>query len=214
MTNKKWEETILVAPRNTLFNNESLAFQGTEQRKEVVDEIIANLSKSYISFRRGATTDPTPKENNAEINTDYKQPIPYVLIKRGNEIYTYERLSGGGEARLHSKLSLGVGGHMNPEEGIFQEVLMTNLTRELEEELSIQSSARNLRFIGLINDDLNEVGKVHLGILAILELSDDATVNVREVEQLKGYWLTIDELKQSSTYDRLEPWSQIAVDIL
>lgn len=214
MTNKKWEEIILVASRNTLFNNESLTFQGTEQRKEVVDEIIANLSESYISFRRGATTDPTPKENNAEINTYYKQPIPYVLIKRGNEIYTYERLSGGGEARLHSKLSLGVGGHMNPEEGNFQEVLMINLNRELEEELNIQSSARNLQFIGLINDDLNEVGKVHLGILAILELSDDAIVNVREVEQLKGYWLTIEELKQSNTYDRLESWSQIAVDIL
>lgn len=214
MTNKKWEEIILVASRNTLFNNESLTFQGTEQRKEVVDEIIGNLSESYISFRRGATTDPTPKENNAEINTYYKQPIPYVLIKRGNEIYTYERLSGGGEARLHSKLSLGVGGHMNPEEGNFQEVLMINLNRELEEELNIQSSARNLQFIGLINDDLNEVGKVHLGILAILELSDDAIVNVREVEQLKGYWLTIEELKQSNTYDRLESWSQIAVDIL
>ncbi|QVY61114.1 hypothetical protein [Cytobacillus gottheilii] len=214
MTNKKWEEIILVAPRNTVFNNESLAFQGTEQRKEVVEEIITNLSDSNTSFRRGATTDPTPKENNAEINTDYKQPIPYVLIKRCNEIYTYERLSGGGESRLHSKLSLGVGGHMNPEEGNFQEVLMYNLNRELEEELNIQSSARNLQFIGLINDDLNEVGKVHLGILAILELSNDATVAVREVEQLKGYWLTIDELKQSCTYDRLEPWSQIAVDIL
>ena len=84
MTNKKWEEIILVAPRNTVFNNEALAFQGTEQRKEVVDEIIANLSDSNTSFRRGATTDPTPKENNAEINTDYKQPIPYVLIKRVN----------------------------------------------------------------------------------------------------------------------------------
>jgi len=214
MTNKKWEEIILAAPRNTVFNNEALTFQGTEQRKEVVDEIIHNLSDSYISIRRGSTDDTTPKESNAEVNTDYKQPIPYVLIKRGNEIYTYERLSGGGEARLHNQLSLGVGGHMNPEEGNFQEVLMINLNRELEEELNIQSSTRNLEFIGLINDDLNEVGKVHLGILAILELSDDAVVTVQEVEQLKGYWLTIEELKQSDTYDRLESWSQIAVDIL
>ena len=91
---------------------------------------------------------------------------------------------------------------------------MINLNRELKEELNIQSSSRNLQFIGLINDDLNEVGKVHLGILAILELSDDATVAVREVEQLKGYWLTIDALKQYGTYDRLEPWSRIVVDIL
>lgn len=214
MTNKKWEEVILVAPRNSVFNYESLAFQGTEQRKELVDKIIANLSDSITPFRRGATTDPTPKENNAEINTDYKQPIPYILIKRGNEIYIYERLSGGGESRLHSKLSLGVGGHMNPEEGNFQEVLMTNLNRELDEEVNIQSSNRNLQFIGLINDDLNEVGKVHLGILAILELSDGATVSVRELEELKGYWLTIEELKHPDTYNQLEPWSKIAVDIL
>ncbi|RKJ71809.1 hypothetical protein D7X33_22015 [Butyricicoccus sp. 1XD8-22] len=211
---KKWEEIILASPRNILFNNEELAFQGTEQRKEVVDTIINNLSNNYMSIRRGGTDDTTPKENNAEINTDFKQPIPYVLIKRGNEIYTYERLSGGGESRLHSKLSLGVGGHMNPEQGTFNEVLMINLNRELEEELNIQSSTRNLQFIGLINDDLNEVGKVHLGILAILELSDDAEVSVREVEQLKGYWLSIDELKQEDAYSRLESWSQIAVDIL
>lgn len=211
---KKWEEIILASPRNILFNNEELTFQGTEQRKEVVDTIINNLSQNYISIRRGGTDDPTPKENNAEINTDFKQPIPYVLIKRGNEIYTYERLSGGGESRLHSKLSLGVGGHMNPEQGSFQEVLMINLNRELEEELNIQSSTRNLQFLGLINDDVNEVGRVHLGILAILELSEDAEVSVREVEQLKGYWLTIDELKQENTYSRLESWSQIAVDIL
>lgn len=211
---KKWEEIIIAAPRTKVFNNEQLTFQGTEQRKENVDKIIKNLSESYISIRRGGTEDTTPKENNAEINYDYKQPIPYVLIKRGSEIYTYERLSGGGEVRLHSKLSLGVGGHMNPEEGNFNDVLMINLHRELEEELEIISDTKELEFIGLINDDLNEVGKVHLGILAILELSKDAQVSVREVEQLKGYWLTIDELKQEDTYNRLESWSQIAVDIL
>lgn len=213
-TNPKWEEIILVAPRSQVFKNETLVFQGVETDSVRVTEITTAVGESLVSIRRGSLDDPTPKENNAEINTSFKQPIPYVLIKRGDEIFVYERLSQGGESRLHNKLSLGVGGHMNPEEGNFNNQLMINLTRELEEELDIDSEDMDLDFIGLINDDENEVGRVHLGILAFLQLSNDAIVEVRETEQLRGFWSTIEELKQPENYDRLESWSQIAVDIL
>lgn len=214
--NPKWEEQILATPRATLFNNEELAFQGTEQDSVIVDKIISNLANNIVALRRGDKNDPTPASNNAEINTDLKQPIPYVLVKRGNEIYVYERLSGGGEKRLQNKLSIGIGGHQNKVEEAkdFNGVLMTNLERELEEELNIISNGRRLTFIGLINDDSNEVGRVHLGILAVLELSSDAEVSVRETDSLRGFWSTVEDLRQDDTYNRLESWSQIAVDIL
>lgn len=213
-TNPKFEEIILVSPRKTVFQDEALTFQGVERNQDKVKTIVDNLASELLTMRRGALQDTTPKENNAEINTDFKQPIPYVLISRGKEVFVYERLSQGGESRLHSKLSLGVGGHMNMEDGEFNDILMVNLNRELEEELDIDAEVMDLEFIGLINDDEDEVGRVHLGILATLNLDDHATVEVRETDQLKGSWMTIDELKKPEVFERLESWSQIAVNIL
>lgn len=213
-TNPKWEEIILVASRKEVFKDEVLAFQGVEQDPDNIDLIVNNLANNLQSMRRGALNDPTSKENNAEINTDFKQPIPYIMISRGDKIFVYERLSQGGESRLHNKLSLGVGGHMNPEEGDFDKQLFINMNRELEEELIITTTSSTLVYTGLINDDENEVGRVHLGILGAMVLPINATVEVREVDQLRGFWLSIDDLKKPEIYDRLESWSQIAVDTL
>lgn len=35
------------------------------------------------------------RRGDAEENPDFKQPIPYVVIKREDEVYVYERLQGG-----------------------------------------------------------------------------------------------------------------------
>jgi len=201
----KMDEMIIVAPRVNVFNNETLTFQGVNSDNETLKEVVSNLANTYSVMRRG----------DAEENPTFKQPIPYCVLKRGNEVFVYERLQGGGETRLHSKLSMGVGGHMNKfEVEDFYEQLSVNLERELEEELLIDGDRLSLDTIGLINDDENEVGKVHIGLLVIAELKEDATVAVRETDQLKGMWLTIEDLTQSNTYERLESWSQFVVDVL
>lgn len=217
MTNfKKEDELVVVVNNRDLFEGVKLRFQGVETNSDTVQIIMDNINENYFVMRRGSTKEvTTPIYKNAELNFEFKQPIPYVIIKQGNNFYAYERLNKGGEDRLHSKLSIGWGGHQNPLNDSlstpFDEVVMVNLERELEEELNIQTSSKNLKFIGLINDDENEVGEVHLGILALLELPEDATVEVREVEQLRGFWVTAEELKQPEVFDRLESWSQIAV---
>lgn len=68
--------------------------------------------------------------------------------------------------------------------------------------------------LGLINDDENSVGKVHIGILSALELKPGAHVEVKEKEQIAGRWMKASDLKDKSVYDRLESWSQFVVDIL
>lgn len=216
MTNAKWEEIILVAPRSAVFEEEYLTFQGTETDPEKVARIIRNIAGTFSTMRRGNEQDPTPKENNAEINTAYKQPIPYAVIRRGDELFMYERLSGGGEGRLHNKLSLGAGGHMNPigDDVSFAKTLSINLARELEEELDIQDKNMKLTPVGLINDDSEEVSKVHIGVLTMIDVAQDSDVLVRETEQLAGSWIKLDELKNPEVYNRLETWSQIVVDTL
>lgn len=212
MTNKKMDEIILVASRKSVFNNEENAFQGvinSNTHNEQIVNIVSAINHDLSVMRRG----------DAEENTDFKQPIPYAVIKRGDLLYGYTRLEGGGESRLHGKISLGLGGHMNPLDDItdFNTLLLSNLSRELEEEVSITSTDGtnvnpSLSIIGLINDDVDEVGKVHIGILAFIELPNTAEVEVNEVEQLEGKWFTKEELVEN--YDKLENWSKFVVDSL
>ena len=210
---KKFEEMILVAKRETLFKDD-LTFQGVESEPLFIEGIKNRLANNIEVMRRGGEKDPTPKENNAEINEEYKQPIPYVVIKRGNQVFGYTRLSGGGESRLHDKISLAYGGHMNETgDKDFESTLMTNLNRELEEELHIQSSSQKLNLIGLINDD-SGVGVFHLGLLYTLELDSEATIEVRERDQIGGFWLDVQDLKNEDVYPKLESWSQFVADLL
>ncbi|MDQ0177055.1 hypothetical protein [Bacillus chungangensis] len=201
----KMDEMIIVAPRTPIFENEKLTFQGICKDKTSLEKITKNMAITYSVMRRG----------DAEENFDFKQPIPYVVLKRKNEVYAYKRLRGGGEKRLHSKISIGLGGHCNDVDNTdFDEMLYENLKRELSEEVRISNENFKLKTIGLINDDKNDVGRVHLGILLIAELEENTSVSVRETEQLEGFWINIKDLKNNSVYINLESWSQFVADIL
>lgn len=201
----KMDEAIIVVPRAKVFADETLTFQGVERAEPKLMFINNNIADNYTTMRRG----------DAEENADFKQPIPYCIIRRGSQVFMYKRLSGGGESRLHDKLSIGAGGHMNAIDGVedFNTILQVNLERELEEELAIENKYR-MTTIGFINDDSELVSRVHIGLLTVLELRGDGTVEVRETDQLEGEWISIEDLKKPEIYDRLESWSQIATTIL
>ena len=94
-----------------------------------------------------------------EEDPSYKQLISYCLLENENdEILVYQRLSGGGEERLHGQSSVGVGGHMNNVVGAdsINEVLRVNAQRELNEEVGLsEDRSQNMEYIGFINDDTN-----------------------------------------------------------
>ena len=112
-----------------------------------------------------------------------------------------------GEARLHGKASVGIGGHMNEVEGktIF-EMLKINAARELNEEVGVseEEALNNLHFIGLINDDKTEVGQVHVGVVYECKV-DKSKVEVKEDDTLVIKWMTADEAKAEENY---ETWSE------
>lgn len=205
----KMDEIILVTKRESLFDSEKLTFAGLTSDKEVIDNLTARIDLNLATMRRG----------DAEENKEWKQPIPYIVFKRGDEVFVYQRLEGGGEARLHGQLSLGVGGHMNPigQKDKILDLLTENTLREVNEELEIKNfnvEPEDIKIVALINNDDDEVGSVHLGMLGVVEIEEDADIVVREVEQLKGFWLTVDALKEDSVYNRLEDWSKFVVDTL
>lgn len=144
----------------------------------------------------------------AEERPDFKQIIPYVILLQNDKVFVTRRLNKGGEARLHGKISIGIGGHINPvdEQG---DLLMQGLWREIHEEVSLDKHGE-LVSCGFINDDSNSVGSVHLG--ACFKLNVEGDVFVREIEKLEGLWMTVPELKEN--YDYMETWTQIALGVL
>ena len=195
----KWDEQILVVNRKVLFNNEENHFYGfIEKNDEKTEEIISTF-ESYEVKRRG----------DMEEDSNYKQLIGYVLLKDEvtGKVLVYKRLVGGGEARLHGKASVGIGGHMNEVEGktIF-EMLKINAARELNEEVGVseEDALNNLHFIGLINDDKTEVGQVHVGVVYECKV-DKQLVEVKEDDTLVIKWMTGEEAKAEENY---ETWSE------
>ena len=140
----------------------------------------------------------------AEDDPTHKQLIPYVVVQDDASVFLMQRTDAGGDARLHGKASIGVGGHLNPvDEG--EDALIAGLHREWAEELEADWEPE-FRLIGLLNDDSNPVGAVHLGVVFAVQ-ADGRPVDVRERDKLTGAFADANEV--ASAWDRLESWSQL-----
>jgi predicted NUDIX family phosphoesterase len=145
----------------------------------------------------------------AEADPSHKQLIPYVVVRDGDAVFLMHRTDAGGDPRLHGKASIGVGGHLNPvDEG--EDALMAGLRREWAEEVQADWEPE-FKLVGLLNDDSNPVGSVHLGIVFEVE-AHGRPVDVREHDKLVGGFAGADEL--AASWDRLETWSQLVVEAI
>ena len=145
----------------------------------------------------------------AETDPAHKQLIPYVIVRDGRSVFLMQRTDAGGDARLHGRASIGVGGHLNPvDDG--EDALMAGLRREWHEELETDWDPA-FELIGLLNDDSNPVGAVHLGVVFSVE-ADGRPVAVREHDKLVGAFADADEV--AIAWDRLETWSVLAAESL
>lgn len=148
-----------------------------------------------------------------EDDPSFKQIIPYVIFRSGDLVFTYVRGKSGGESRLQKLRSLGVGGHVAEADaegrGTLEAYDMA-LLRELEEEVEISSPGRMTR-LGLINDDSNPVGLVHLGVVHLYNL-DRPDVTPREDALADPEFLQRADLP--GLRDQFETWSQFCIDAL
>lgn len=148
----------------------------------------------------------------AEDDPSFKQLIPYCVFTHQGKILHYVRGAKSGEKRLVAKGSIGIGGHINDEdESLFafdEAAYRASVHREIKEELTFEGSFED-RAVALINDDENEVGRVHLGVVHLVELAtSEVGPGEKAIAQL-GF-LTVEELR--ARRDALETWSQIVLD--
>lgn len=136
----------------------------------------------------------------------FKQIIPYLVLRDGPRWFLMQRTRGGADSRLHDRWSIGVGGHLNPGDAD----IAGGLAREWREEL-VADFDPDYCFVGLLNDDTTEVGRVHLGVVFEAD-AGGRPVTVRETAKLRGGFASSDEVR--AVRDRLETWSRIVFDLL
>lgn len=194
-------EQVLVVPR-PLFDAIG-TFHGvrTHGLEEALEKLL-DPENHFFMDRAEAEADPT-----------HKQLIPYCLIRCGTSILNYTRGKSGGEDRLHALRSVGVGGHINPVDTgggrTGRDAYFAAVERELNEELVFDTTHTN-RIAALLNDDSNEVGRVHLGIVHVIDL-ESTRVTARE-DALSN--LSFNELAelQGPLLPSLESWSRFVIE--
>ena len=195
------QENVLVI-RRSLFD-ELGSFQGLNFEPDKYLKAILSRGSNFFIPRREAENDP-----------GYKQIIPYALIAFEKTVLHYVRGKKAGEQRLVAKGSIGIGGHMNEtDESLFamdEQAYRAGVEREVNEEIKINTPFED-RIVALLNDDLTEVGRVHLGIVHIFKLKEP-TVQKREAMITGLTFLTKEELM--ARRESLESWSQICLDSL
>lgn len=151
----------------------------------------------------------------AEKDPSYKQLIPYVIMACNGKYLSYVRGRRAGEGRLTGLRSIGIGGHINPIDAdnsslfaYLYENYLAAVQREVAEEVSVETNHKD-RIVAMLNDDSNEVGSVHLGIVHLWQL-DKPQVNKKEQMITQMSFMTIEELQ--NVRDTMETWSQLCLD--
>lgn len=209
---------------NTAPVKEALCIQRAHAPDEIQHATVCAAARLDWEFFKT----PTAPIDRAVCETDEStlQLIPYLVLlnESTGAIFCYSRGKAGGEARLHSRLSIGLGGHVDvappKQSAIFAasslySLLDAEAKRELREEASLDYRGM-LHFSALLNDPCDAVGRVHLGLLSVVPVTDAMVASMRtEIGVVeRGEWLTPAQLREESVFERLEPWSKAALATL
>jgi predicted NUDIX family phosphoesterase len=211
------EELVFAFPTDELWKLVTYKKKGLiRENSEVLKRIVQN----GLFLRR----------SELEEDPSFKQIIPYAIIsnkepepstwrdkllgvRQSQSFYLFRRTTRQTEKRLHNKFSLGVGGHMNPNDSMEskEQYLIDELKREVYEEVKLLNGCfiEDIEFIGFINDDTIQVGRVHLGLLYNIHVSNKNVV-VNETDRMTADW--IDKPDLAEFYEGMETWTKIIFD--
>ena len=170
-----------------------------------------NLAANHHLFELLEEATLLPRDM-VEGNESYKQIIVYIIIKNKKLVYRYKR--SGGEDRLMRLYSLGIGGHVNSEDmesssDAFSAIEF-GFRRELNEELLIRGDYKS-KWVGVINDNSNPVGKVHLGIVMEIDVDGEPVYPI-DNNLSRGLFEEVSTIIAEK--DKYESWSQLLMDYL
>lgn len=152
----------------------------------------------------------------AETDSRYKQIVTYCIVERETSdrdepvVFAYRRCKDG-ETRLRGLVSIGVGGHVSREDcagvkGRFG--VEFGVLRELDEEVVLNSSGPpSPEWLGVINDDSDEVGRVHLGVVA--RVRSRAPIRSAHDHWDHHRFYNVSEFRYPDLFAQCESWTRI-----
>lgn len=184
------DEMILVVPRANIFHTG--VWQGL---KETNFEEYLSIIQAHKQF--------LPRSE-METNPTYKQIIPYLIFEHNDTYFLMQRQAKASEQRLKNKYSLGIGGHIRQEDLQNSETIFDWAKREFHEEVDYKGELK-ITPLGILNDDSDDVGKVHLGFVLLLH---GTTNKIAVKSELKsGALYSLDECAKFE--ESMETWSQV-----
>lgn len=193
------EEWIWVVARTELFAGGHL--QGFCTSPAVVARFL------QVAAAHGRFAPRRPVEEDASL----KQIVPYGIVLHHGRVFLFRRGEAGAEAGLRGRWSIGLGGHVNPgdedESGAL--MLAQALRREVSEEVALDNP--HLEVWGVLNDDLDPVGRRHLGFVYRVEVASPR-VRSREPGKVQGRFVPLAQAWARRA--RMESWSRIVLEAL
>jgi predicted NUDIX family phosphoesterase len=186
------DELVLIVPRDQVPGG--LDFTGMVERPFA--PVLGAVQGSGQFLPRGQVED----------DPSLKQIIPYVVLRDGERIFLMKRTKAGGDERLHDRYTIGVGGHVNKGDAD----VLGGLRREWREEIEADF-VPDFVPLGLLNDDSNPVGAVHLGLVYAADAAG-RPVAIRETHKLSGEFVAMAEV--ANVADKLETWSALLFDFI
>lgn len=185
--------------------------------KEVIvyfsEDILNHIPEGFSNLNENINSVVlTGKRSLMEYNQLQRHPIPYCVVKCGDDYFFTIRKNGSGEIRLIGKKGL-LGGHVGKEDivlnGIKVDIVQTfrkGMLRELKEEAGITKELiKNIEYKGLIKLQQG-VEKDHLGVVYEIEINSK---NIQALEDgvLDGMW--INKYQLPLHYENLETWARL-----
>jgi predicted NUDIX family phosphoesterase len=194
VADEKGQEAVLVVPRDLLDSVCPQTF--CRETARVESAVLAN--PRFIS------------RDVAEHDFEYKQVIPYVVIRHQERYLLIQRTTEQTETRLHNMYSLGIGGHVNSHDASEEScnAIISGMRRELDEEIRVDAE-ESCTLIGVVNDDSTEVARLHLGFVYLLTTTSPR-YTVVEQDHYTATWKLPDEI--THYYNEMESWAQIVHD--
>lgn len=174
----------------------------------------------YLLSQKTYRNRHTPNDDGPDVEHDdrYKQLIPYIVcVNDKGQILAYNRGWKGGEDRLKGRWAIGFGGHVNDKDMSFEGGIHREICEELEGFDCIfhvppcdpKDNGGKDTFlygpIGFLDDDSDDVGRHHLGVVYALRASE---VTPRENPEFE--WLHKDYVQGLT----LENWAWLALPMV
>ena len=189
-------EEVLVLPRG-LFDGHHAFLDW-----QFIEDIMEELEATHRWWER----------TDAEESSDWVQPIACAVVTdSAGRHYVFRRVKNTRDD-LKGRVTLVVGGHIEPHAGSasFCELLLATLRREIEEEVGIEDFA-DAKPLGVVIDNSTVLSSRHVGfvfeVVWNLPLVARATDEFSRRSQLNGLLATKEEL--TTFHSQLDPWSRL-----